>query len=355
MAKKVNINDEAAQQPQVAPEMPVGVGMAPQAGAPEPPLEDLPGDDAVLSPEQRAEQQKAAQAEAESYGRREYAPSQNVLDRLNAYPKDDLKKETGIDIDFLIKNTKRYGILEAMAYGTFTPPITVYVGMGHEKRRKELATVRLWNVPAQPGQEAKWGYEMHRVGLKHKLDDNGQPIYKNGKPELAYDRNPIKPGDILSYNGQELKPEQVDRLRLTGNLGEPLSGLDFNNRPMFTVISVDPYNNHELIGVKSSSIAARLEKMPEYKYRDKDGVDHVYPLDKRTIGELSLGRGVWLKPQNPSDKDIFVQYNAASDRLTTATSFEQAMRKEREIRHAEGQAREIQKQETQDIKPGMHL
>ena len=355
MAKKVNINEEQVQQPQAAPEMPAGLGMAPQGAPAEPNLDDFPADDAELSPEQRAEQQRAAQAETESFGRRDYTPSQGVLDRLNAFPKDELKKETGIDIDFMIKNTKRYGTLEALAYGTFTPPITVYVGMGHEKRRKELATVRIWNMAAQPGQEARWGYEMHRVGLKHKLDENGQPIYKNGKPELAYDRNPIKPGDILSYNGIELKPEQVDRLRLTGNLGEPLPGLDFNNKPTYTVLSVDPYNNHELIGVKSSSIAARLEKMPEYKFRDKDGVEHVYPLDKRTIGELSLGRGTWLKPKTPGDKDIYVQYNAASDRLTTATSFEQAMRKERELRHNEGQARAIQRQQTQEISVGQHL
>jgi len=350
MAKQVNKKPEEAPQVQAAPVMPEGVNI--EGLGNEARFDDFPPDDATLSPE---ETRKNAQAEAEAYGRREYAPSPVVVERLNALPKDEIKKEIGLDIDYLMRSTKRYGLLEALAFGTFTPPVNVYVGMGHEKRRRELATVRLWNMPAQAGQEARWGYEMHHVGLKYKLDENGQQIFKNGKPELAYDRNPIKPGDILSYNGVELKPEQVDRLRLTGNLGEPLAGLDFNNKPTYTVLSVDPYNNHELIGVKSSSIAARLAKMPEYKFRDKDGIDHVYPLNERAQGELSLGRGVWLKPENPADKDIFVQYNAASDRLQTATSFEQAKRKEREIKHDVEQTRNLERQQTQELAPGMHL
>lgn len=345
-------NAEAAPQA-AAPQMPDGLNLQGLGGG-APNLDDFPADDAKLAPEQ-AKAQAAAQAETEAFARREYTPSPAVMERLNALPKDDIKKEIGLDIDFMIRNTKKYGTLEALAFGTFTPPLTVYIGMPHEKRRRELATVRIWNMPAQQGQEAKWGYEMHHVGLKYKLDENGHQIMKNGRPEMAYDRNPIKPGDILTYNGVEMKPEQVDRLRLTGNLGEPLVGLDYNNNPINTVISVDPYNNHELIGVKSTAIKARLEKMPEYKFRDREGVDHVYKLSDKAIGELSLGRGVWLKPETAGDKDIFVQYSASADRLQTATSFEQAKRKEREVKHNETQAQNLEKQQTQEMSAGMHL
>ncbi len=334
------------------PEFPAGLEPNGLDGKFSGPMDDLPGDDAVLSPE---ETRKNAQAESESYNRREYFPSDTVVNRLNALPKEDIKKEIGLDIDYMMKNTKKYGMLEALAFGTFTPPVNVYVGMGHEKRRRELATIRIYNLPAAPGREAKWGYEMHHVGLKYKVDENGQQIMKNGKPEMVYDRNPIKPGDIISYNGVELKPDQVDRLRLTGNLGEPLAGLDFSNKPTYTVLSVDPYNNHELVGVKSTTIAARLERMPEFKFRDKEGNNHAYELDSRTIGELSLGRGVWLKPSTPTDKEIYVQYNAATDRLQTATSYEQAKRKEREVKHVEEQTRSVARQQTQEISAGQHL
>lgn len=352
MATRVTINPEAEPQQAAAPQMPDGLDLNGLGNSAGPDLSDFPADDANLSPEQ---EQQNAQSETESFSRKEYAPSPAVVDRLNALPKDEIKKEIGLDIDFMMKNTKKYGTLEALAFGTFTPPLTVYVGLGHEKRRKELATVRLWNMPAREGREAGWGYEMHHVGLKYKLDEKGNQIMKNGKPEMVYDRNPIKPGDILHYNGKELSSEQVDRLRLTGNLGEPLAGLDFNNKPSFTVISVDPYNNHELIGVKASSIAARLEKMPEYKFRDKEGVEHVYPISERLRGELSLGRGAWLKPQTPGDKDIFVQYSAAEDRIKLATSYEQAKRRERDVKHNEAQAQNIKQQETQEMSVGVHL
>jgi len=351
MASRKKVNAETAPQPT---ELPAGLGLNEVGGKNPAPIDDLPPDDAVLSPK---EVKQNAQAETESYNRRDYAPSKSVVDRLNALPKEEIKKEIGLDIDFLMKNTKKYGVLEALAFNSFTPPVNVYIGMGHEKRRRELATVRIWNMPAMEGREAKWGYEMHHVGLKYKLDENGQQILKNGKPEMAYDRNPIKPGDILSYDGVELKSDQVDRLRLTGNLGEPLPGLGFNNQPTYTVISVDPYNNHELVGVKSTTVAARLERMPEYKFRDREGAEHVYPLTPRAIGELSLGRGVWLKanPQVAGEKDIFVQYNAATDRLQTATSYEQAKRREREVKHTEEQSRNIARQQTQEISAGQHL
>lgn len=282
--------------------------------------------------ESEVAEKKPAAGEKRDSGEYKYEPGEKTLERLNAMPKEEIKSETGIDIDNLIATTKRRGVLEALAYGSFTPkPIPIVLKSGHQKKNKMYATVRLWTITDKKSGAIDWGYELHPVKLAKKLDKDGHPVLdENGQIVLTYDRNRLTPGSILEIPGIEGKPlqlsaEQVDRLRLTGNLGEPITSTDFNHKPTMTLYSVDPFNEHELIGATVESVTKRLDQEKEFKYK-RDGVVHTVEISDRMKGALALGQSQWAKDE--AGNNVCIQYNTASGRLERAQDYKLALREE---------------------------
>lgn len=234
-------------------------------------FEDLPdipdalAMDGLAAPTQEPAAQKAAApkpAAPAADGQKEYAPSEYVVKALDKLPKEDIKKKIGLDIDNLIANTKSYGVLEALAAGEFTPvPVPVFA-----KGIRSMATVRLYTLEREP----KWDCEVHNVQMRYATNEQGQP-YKDARGNWAteYYKNPLQPGEVLYYSNAPLSPEQMDHLRLTGHLGEPMRGINAKGEEISTLVSVDPWNNHQLCRTNSKAVKFRL--LPAIFTKDDKG------------------------------------------------------------------------------------
>ena len=219
-------------------------------------------DKAVQTPAGRGEAAQEQQRPAQS--QQAYRPSEYTVRELDRLPKDDIRKTLGIDIDTLVQSTRRYGILEALAAGEWTPePIPIYNG-----GVKSLATVRIYRLDREPG----WDCEVHKVNLAYAKDKDGRPYMNaNGNYVTEVYRNPLQKGVCLMYNGKPFTPEEMDQLRLTGHLQEPKRGVNRNGEEISTIISVDPWNNHEICRTSSKVVRNRL--CPAIYTRDESGRD----------------------------------------------------------------------------------
>ena len=288
--------------------------------------------------------------------KREYSTSAATLDRLNKMPKEALKDRFGIDIDALIKSEKRYGVLEALAYGDQTPrPIHIRIPIPGTHAIDTLATVRLVNsFIGKEGKPVIFMDNIHRVSLKYDVDENG--VVKkdnNGQPKMVYDRNPIKEGDIVKWGGKELSKEQTDALRLTGHLGEPFPDKTRKGEPIQLILSVDPFNNHELVSVDCAYVSKTLKAKPEFKVKGADGETITFDLTNAQIGDLSLGRGVWVGDKERGN--YHVQYNAATRRLEKTPDLKSAQKQERELKEKTREAKAAAKAVAENMKVGQKL
>ena len=242
--------------------------------------------------------------EGQQNEKKEYKPSAETLERLNKFPKDEIKKELGLDIDKLIKTTKKRGVLEALAYGDYTRPLDLELRTEHGARLKIKGTIRIYVFP-----DGNWYTEVHPIlPLKEKIN-------KDGKKVMTYDRNPITEEDVknrtILLNGKPLTSEQADRLRLTGHLGEPVAVTNKDGESVNIVVSVDPYNNHELCKTTEKSIRKKLEKQNEFKYTDENKEIRTILLTDKMKGELALGHGVWGVDDKGNNK--YLQYNVGGE------------------------------------------
>lgn len=296
-----------------------------------------------------------------------YSPKPDVVDRLNKMKKDEIKKELGIDIDYLMRTTKKYGVLEALAYGDYTKPIDVELRTSHGARLRTKATVRIYSFP-----DGEWFSDIHPVALKNKLDKDGKPmVAEDGRPVMMYDRNPITKEEvdrlakaefelqqaqrdphttddqikalrkavddasIIEFNGVRLSATQCDHLRLTGHLGEPVTATNRKGERVTAVVSVDPYNNHCICSISDRIIASRLSAKDSFVYKEgAEKESRTILLDEKKKGELALGYSVWGK--NDKGEWRVLQYNAATSRLELSTDYDNALKRERSVTNGNG-------------------
>lgn len=283
-----------------------------------PAMDDLPEDiDTAPEVEEEAPSlERKPTGKNSSTAEKSYEPSEKVLNSLSKLPKYKIKEQLGIDLDKLIANTKKYGVLEALAYGRYTPqPLNVSYSLGNVKKNC-LATVRILSKDDQ------LSWDIHETSLRYKLDENGNRILKPGKLdeyEMEYFRNELTESSRVKLYGKELTQDQVRHLMYTGNLGEVVTTA-FNGNIKNYLVSVDPYNKHELITTSTDQVAKALENTPKFVYDKKE-----YPLSPRNISELMLGKGQWLK--GGDEKYIYVQWDCASCRLKLATEYKAALSK----------------------------
>ncbi len=261
---------------------------------------------------------------------KKYEPSARTIEALNKLPKAELKAELGLDIDRLITSQKQYGVLEPLAYGSFTtqPVYIIPRRAEHQKfsRGGFWASIRVGAWSDKNG-ELKWNYEIHPVKFmkKYVRDEAGELVKKaNGeyRTEVVIDRNPISPDEVLNLDGKPLSPEQMDQIRLTGQLCEPFSSIGFDHKPINELIDCNPLNRHEFIRKNASVVAERLKRNPEFKHKGQ-----TYKLTDRQIDAIVMRKGVWLGEKSNA---VFVQYNCAYDKLTPAINFEKAKKMEME-------------------------
>lgn len=268
--------------------------------------------------------------ESRGRGKYEHTLSENTLKKLDELPWEEIAREIpNLTKENVLKESKsRYGIAEAFAYGSYTKyPMYLTFGGAHEKKTGKWCTINLWHRKGDDG-EMKWGYEVHPVSKKYVYDENGKQVYENGKPKVTWDENPIKPGDILYLNGQQLSAEQVDQLRLTGTLSEPITVIDSKGKPQQIVVGVDKYNNHCLVALYASIIFQRLSAVPKVKISANESVE----LTPKQIGELSIGHGIWLKTQ---DKQMYFKYDVFEEKLRPKPEYNYALKQELAQKEAE--------------------
>lgn len=304
------------------------------------PGEDMPEFD--VEKETPGEEPEKVQKE-----QKEYKPSDAVVEILNKFPKDEIKKELGLDIDYLIKNVKQRGILENLAYGQFTSrPVRVFPrGPEHQKFVRNggmYASVRIGQWTDKDG-NVKWNYETHECKTVEKfvLDKDGNYEKSvNGTPKVTrvFDRNALEPGEVLAFDGKYLTPDQMDQLRLTGMVCDLITTTDAEHKPVNVMLEVNPLNNHELISKSASVIAERIGRAPEFKYKGT-----TYKLSSTQIDNIVKRKGAWIGERG---SQIFVQYSAVQNKLVIATNFERAKREELEKTVSESRAQgEAQTQE----------
>lgn len=263
-----------------------------------------------------------------------YKPTELTMQKLTALPWKEITSELGIRLEDLLKNTKHYGTLEALAYGRFTEPLGFYIQRGHEQPRREMGTIRLYTFKNAEGQ-TDWGYEIHPVKFRQKLDEAGNAIMKDGEPVVEIDRNPLvaRYDDVtglyvkdseesLTYKKHPLTQEQVRHLRLTGNLGEPFTTVGFKGEQVKELLSVDPYNKHRLVAVRADAVRARYNARPEVVLKGGDTVT----LTKDNVTAIADGLSVWAK--SAKGKDCCLQYDSYEGKVRQVRSYEMCCRED---------------------------
>lgn len=304
--------------PQAAPQAPEGFNVEG--------IGDMP--EFMEAPASVAEESGVTQSAGQSS---DYAPSAKTIEALSKIPKAELKAELGIDIDDLVKRTKRYGILENLAYNSFTtqPIYIIPKRADHQKfgRNGMWASVRISVWKGEDG-STKWNYEIHpvRVSKMYVRDENTGEYKRNSKGDYitrnVIDDNPIKPDEVLSIDGVTLTPDQMNQVRLTGQLQEPFTRIGINHKPVTELVDCNPLNRHEFVRKDASVVAARLSRFPVFKFKNEE-----FKLTPRQIDAIVARKGVWLESQK-GEKPLFVQYNCAYDKLTPAINFDRAMKAE---------------------------
>lgn len=195
---------------------------------------ELPESMRQPAPNRQAPTPKPGQALTNDAPSGGYSPSDYVRNFINSLPKEDIKKTTGVDLDWLLKNTRRYGILEPLCNGTFTQyPVNAFTPAG-----RRYVTLSLWKTGKEPG----WDCAMHPVKLRYASDENGQ-IKKNKDGEYMVEpyKEPLKKGDVLYFDGKPLSPDEMEHLRLTGHLGEPKLTSNRDGETSEVFLSCDPW------------------------------------------------------------------------------------------------------------------
>ncbi len=278
------------------------------------------------------EEKGKAPEKAPDVNEQAYAPTEQTLKKLNELPWPEIKEELGISLESLLKNTRHYGTLEALAYGRFSEPLLFNIKRGHEQRHQECGTLRLYSYKNAAGQK-EWGYEIHPVKYHYKLDDKGQIVKgANGEPLVEIDRNPLRATydeatgktveESLTYKRHQLSQEQVRHLRLTGNLGEPFVTTGFNGETVRELLSCDPYNRHTLVAVRADAVRARYLSNPVASLKGGDTVT----LTRDNVLALSDGDTVWTK--SAKGKDCCLQYDAYLGKVRQVKSYEMCCRED---------------------------
>ena len=302
-------------------------------------IPDMPEEIASSAPRQETES-KEGQKQRGEY---KYEPSAKTLQKLDSFKHwDEVKEKFGIDIERIKQDARRYGVLEGLAYGSFTTePLFLTIKADKQKSIKDFFTVRLYTNP----ENGDWGIETHRVGLKYKKDKDGNYVNKpDGTPAMTFDRNEIKEGDAVKYNGNYLSKEEVDHLRLTGTLGRALQSTKFNGQTVLTVLCPDPFNQHELIGLSSEVIRARLFTPNGRIFKDS-GLTFE-PTDKQ-LGELAVGKIVEVSATEDNSKKRFLMYDTAQGSIRKTVSYEYALKKELARKEQEDLGRKLAKEQSQ--------
>lgn len=304
-------------------------------------MPDMPDFDAAA----KGKGTPAAQAPASGKGRDEgyvYRPSDKTLLLLDELPWAEIKEETGLTKEKLIKGATEYGVLEAIAYGDrFTSkPLWITAGSKHQKPEGHFYTMRLWHMPDKETGAMRWGFELHPTELLNLIDEKGNRMMKDGRPMRVWNTNPVQPGSILKIGDTVLNQEQVMQIMLTGGLEGPLNVVDYKGNPQSIVVGADKFNNHFLVAKSTKALFKRLSENPVYKVSRNETIQ----LSPKQVGELSIGNGAWIKTQKGP---LYIKYDVFEDRLRPATDYRKALRTYLEKENKEAMAKAQGKAEDQ--------
>lgn len=324
-----------------------------------------------ISDEAYAQQQAASTQNNSRY----QGPSKWALDRIAKIPaeiKSELKRIYSIDIDALVKDQKKYGIVEMIAGNNFTlypEPLEINVtehlkkelssGSGSPQEtlswipnlgtQKGFYTFRFWMIPSS----GQWGVKLHEAKLGLMLNDEAEAVVKeDGTEKMTWNRNELGINDALRYQGKYLSKDQMDHLRLTGTVGELVKKTQPSGSESYVCLYVDDYNNHELIEFSSEYIKLQLESKMKDTMGSVEGGSifymngELYWIDSEAAKAAAGGGYVWAfgakkHPENPKEYiiDKTVRVNVWFDprsrnfRPTIASNpkidFEQARREEK--------------------------
>ncbi len=318
---------------------------------------------------------------------RPYRPSDWVVNRVSSLPfKNDLKRIYGLDLDQQVQNPKCYGILEQIATGNHTLfPVKLTINLKEElkkriidsKRTEEgfneqalskqldswlpdlgnesgFYTFRVWWIPNTP----KWGVERHEAKLGYKLDEKNEVIHdQTGRESLTWDKNELTEVSVIYYRGNALKKDQMDHLRLTGTLGEPIEDTTINGQKNPVILLVNEYNNEKVIPITVQFYKTQFEGKMQGKgeFYMNDEIYCINPSDgSRDV--LASGGYAWVTKKSDPTEKINVWFDPRSRRFrpTIASNphMDYSMARSNEVKQAnekaEKRAQEMSKSQSQN-------
>lgn len=297
------------------------------------------------TPAEAPEAQKKESARAAG----EYRPSDWTIDRINRLPKDEIKKEFGIDLDKLVGSVKRYGVLEDIASGQYTrEPIFVTERIGHKRPSTYYALVKII-PPVEKTVDGKvvsydWSVETRPVNLKYKLDEKGNRQYKpNGQPELYREHRQLTKADVIERvpgdPDTRLTPEEQDQVRLLGVIEK-----DIRSKGSFTpqVWYANEFDRSVLVPVNVDYMKKRLDAKngKGIYYEGKEAVE--FTFGERERNEFLQGHGAFVKDAKGRDK--YIRYNGITERFSPSVTLDKALAAERRAEEREQKVREQMKE-----------
>lgn len=295
----------------------------------------VPGVDIDQVPSE-APVQAAPQEEPAKQGRNGeyvYRPSEKTLAKLDSFKFwPEVKRDFGIDIEFLKANVKTYGILEALAYGSWTPtPITLKI-RGVQWRPndgKDKFLVRLFPT------KDSWNIQTYPVTMKYKLDEKGNVVLgADGKPRKEFVHRKLQEGEIIQFNGRDLSKEDMDHLRYTGTIGHSLLHVSSDGREFNWIVTTHPFDEGCLCCMTTDSIKSMLAKHKEvcaYKEKEKDKVSgqektYTYELSPKAVSEIANGGIVEASAKEDPSKRAFLMFDCSTARVRKTVSYEYALK-----------------------------
>lgn len=246
------------------------------------------------------------------------------------------------------QESKSLYTLKAIAYGDWTGPISTFIPYGSFSRGTKIkgySNIRVYSY-TDADNKYRFGYEAHNVALKQasqvSIGPDGKPVHtllfdENGAPKMTYDRRPLEKGEALYFGREKLDPGIIENLRLNGNGGHAVRN-EFNKR---CLISVDPYNNHEIVAKEVSVVEKMLERIDSFSWKTKDNVECTAPLTPSLKGRLADGDVIKVADR---EKNIAttIQYDAFRGRLMRAKPYDLAIKEEQEKGLSNTQAQQVQ-------------
>lgn len=253
---------------------------------------------------------------AQPGGRKPYRPTEKVRALLEEIFVPEImemcEKSWGLNLHKLVDSVKEYGVLEALAYSQWTPPIKCYPPFNPP------GVPQYWSIRISHTKDEKTG----KVTVKYETPVPIRTMIRrdnNNVERLKFDRRTLKFSEgshsLVMYDHKHLTREQVKELLLYGTLSNPLERME-NGVKVREVVQSHPYNTERIITIPCDTLRKRMLRPENRAFKADDG--ETFDLTDTQATELSVGHIVKL------GLDHFVRYDIMKGKVREVENPEKA-------------------------------